>query len=309
MVTENKALTDFMKREMPEGTVIGNARYWSLRISGFLDTLTPPAQAQVVASLREMLELREATQNGRVTEKHELDIVRDARAALSAQPRPAYSHRALGIACTVAWTELVQALRSDGHEVGDSSGPATRKWIVDVVRDTFAQPQPASAPVGADDLEARLEAAERANESLRIDVAEAHNVRRHVQEKNRELKDTIAQQTAAVDDIRRMDWLDRVGHCADWDVDGHQPMKRVVRSDDGEEFCADTWREAIDRALTQQPAAVDEVARLVEAADYAARFILDFSALTYSPHSCERAAERLKEALRPFTATQQEVKS
>lgn len=47
--------------------------------------------------------------------------------------------------------------------------------------------------------------------------------------------------------------------------------------------------------------------RLVEAADYAARFILDFSALTYSPHSCERAAERLKEALRPFTATQQEA--
>lgn len=62
--------------------------------------------------------------------------------------------------------------------------------------------------------------------------------------------------------------------------------------------------ERINRA--SRPA---DVARPVEAADYAARFILDFSALTYSPHSCERAAERLKEALRPFTATQQEVQS
>ena len=35
-------------------------------------------------SLREMLELREATQAGRLTERHELDIVRDARAALLA---------------------------------------------------------------------------------------------------------------------------------------------------------------------------------------------------------------------------------
>ena len=38
----------------------------------------------IIDSLREMLELRDAGQAGRITEKHELDIVRDARAALEA---------------------------------------------------------------------------------------------------------------------------------------------------------------------------------------------------------------------------------
>lgn len=42
-----------------------------------------------------------------------------------------------GIACTVAWTELVQALRADGHQVNDNSGPTVRKWLTEVVRDTF----------------------------------------------------------------------------------------------------------------------------------------------------------------------------
>lgn len=42
-----------------------------------------------------------------------------------------------GVACTIAWTELVQALRADGHAVNDSSGPTVRKWIQDIVRDTF----------------------------------------------------------------------------------------------------------------------------------------------------------------------------
>lgn len=42
-----------------------------------------------------------------------------------------------GISCTVAWTELAQALRADGHVVHDKSGPTVRKWIEDVVRDTF----------------------------------------------------------------------------------------------------------------------------------------------------------------------------
>ncbi|MEN1942691.1 hypothetical protein WCE55_02365 [Luteimonas sp. MJ293] len=57
---------------------------------------------------------------------------------------------------------------------------------------------PPSAPVGVDVLEARLEAAERANEALRIDVAEAHNVRRQVQEKNRELSAALSQQPTPV---------------------------------------------------------------------------------------------------------------
>lgn len=39
-------------------------------------------------ALSEMLELRKATQDGRVTEKHELDIVRDARAALAIAQEP-----------------------------------------------------------------------------------------------------------------------------------------------------------------------------------------------------------------------------
>jgi len=50
-------------------------------------------------------------------------------------------------------------------------------------------------------------------------------------------------------DVRRMDWLDVHAHCADWDTGGRDVMRRVIRADDGEEFCADTWREAIDMAL------------------------------------------------------------
>ncbi|MFA4499929.1 hypothetical protein P2B16_14925 [Xanthomonas perforans] len=46
--------------------------------------------------------------------------------------------RGLGLACTIAWSELVLALRADGHEVRDSSGPNTRQWMETIVRDTFA---------------------------------------------------------------------------------------------------------------------------------------------------------------------------
>lgn len=65
----------------------------------------------------------------------------------------------------------------------------------------------------------------------------------------------LAQQPAAVDgaDTRRLDWLDGRAHCADWDTGGREVMRRVIRADDGEEFCADTWREAIDMALAAQP--------------------------------------------------------
>lgn len=49
-----------------------------------------------------------------------------------------FSRNAFGLACTVAWTELVQAMRKDGHTVLDKSGPETRKWMEAVIRDTFA---------------------------------------------------------------------------------------------------------------------------------------------------------------------------
>jgi hypothetical protein len=53
-------------------------------------------------------------------------------------PPPAFNQRAFGLSCTVAWTELVMALRADDHQVGDSSGPNTRKWMEAIVRDTFS---------------------------------------------------------------------------------------------------------------------------------------------------------------------------
>lgn len=58
----------------------------------------------------------------------------------------------------------------------------------------------------------------------------------------------IAKQVSAQDreDAERMDWLDRVAHCADW-LEG-EPTKRVIRASDGAEFTGDTWREAIDAA-------------------------------------------------------------
>ncbi|MBD7987144.1 hypothetical protein H9645_03790 [Luteimonas sp. Sa2BVA3] len=69
----------------------------------------------------------------------------------------------------------------------------------------------------------------------------------------------LAQQPAAADgaDTRRLDWLDGRAHCADWDTGGREVMRRVIRADDGEEFCADTWREAIDMALAAQPGGSD----------------------------------------------------
>ena len=45
--------------------------------------------------------------------------------------------RAFGLACTVAWTELVTAMRKDGHTVNDKSGPNTRTWMERIIRDTF----------------------------------------------------------------------------------------------------------------------------------------------------------------------------
>lgn len=45
-----------------------------------------------------------------------------------------------GMVCTVAWTELVQALRKDGLTVLDQAGPETRKWIASVVACVVASP-------------------------------------------------------------------------------------------------------------------------------------------------------------------------
>ncbi|NSX05071.1 hypothetical protein [Cupriavidus gilardii] len=47
-------------------------------------------------------------------------------------------------------------------------------------------------------------------------------------------------------DAARLDWLDQAAHCADW-VEG-EPVKRVIRADDGEIIQGDTWRAAIDAA-------------------------------------------------------------
>lgn len=55
---------------------------------------------------------------------------------------PEFNQRMFGMACTIAWTELVTALRTDGHTVSDKSGPTVKKWIEGIVRDTFrAAPQ------------------------------------------------------------------------------------------------------------------------------------------------------------------------
>ncbi len=48
------------------------------------------------------------------------------------------------------------------------------------------------------------------------------------------------------EDVKRLDWLDKAAHCADW-MEG-EPTKRVIRAHDGAEFTGDTWREAIDHA-------------------------------------------------------------
>ncbi|HEU4805430.1 MAG TPA: hypothetical protein VFS91_06430, partial [Nitrobacter sp.] len=117
---------------------------------------TPPAEAQAVASLREMLELREATQNGRVTDKPELDIVRDARAALSAQPRPeALNLDALaGLAVSVDVDGLFdsEGRRLFGEVTHWQKNEGSPHGIILLIQDPEpnwkAVPQPASAPAG-----------------------------------------------------------------------------------------------------------------------------------------------------------------
>lgn len=57
---------------------------------------------------------------------------------IEAALKEAPNEKVIGISCTVLWTELVVAMRKDGHAVNDSSGPNTRKVIESVVRDSFA---------------------------------------------------------------------------------------------------------------------------------------------------------------------------
>lgn len=74
-----------------------------------------------------------------IIERLQLSLPKTAAEPTPAAPLPpAFNQRAFGLSCTVAWTELVLALRADGHQVGDSSGPNTRKWMEAIVRDTFA---------------------------------------------------------------------------------------------------------------------------------------------------------------------------
>lgn len=70
------------------------------------------------------------------------------RKAEQAPPAEAVIHpNVFGLSCTVAWTELVDALRADGHDVKNSSGPNVRKWIENIVRMTFATQAPPAARV------------------------------------------------------------------------------------------------------------------------------------------------------------------
>jgi hypothetical protein len=54
---------------------------------------------------------------------------------------------------------------------------------------------------------------------------------------------------AAEIDSKRLDWVESYAHALDWDE--HVPMRRVIRADDGCEFCGDTWREQIDAAMQE----------------------------------------------------------
>src|SRR5690606_26511676 len=91
--------------------------------------------------------------------------------------------RAFGLMCTVAWTELVQALRQDGHQVNDSSGPNVRKWIESRVRDSIAAPPSATAGVAGDAVETlaeRFEAMDAAGDKWVACVAASGLVRSHL---------------------------------------------------------------------------------------------------------------------------------
>jgi len=74
------------------------------------------------------------------SDRRAADLARAPKPAPRAPERPEFNPRAFSLACTVAWTELVRALRADGHDVKDSSGPTVRKWMEGKVRDTFAAP-------------------------------------------------------------------------------------------------------------------------------------------------------------------------
>jgi hypothetical protein len=52
-----------------------------------------------------------------------------------------------GIACTVTWTELFDAMTADGMSPPNKCGPATRKWVERVVRDYLNHPPAQAAQV------------------------------------------------------------------------------------------------------------------------------------------------------------------
>lgn len=66
---------------------------------------------------------------------------------------------AFGAACTVAWTELRLALRADGHQAADSSGPAVRAWLERMVGAMFETVAPAPEQADAARYIAELERA------------------------------------------------------------------------------------------------------------------------------------------------------
>lgn len=72
-----------------------------------------------------------------ILQRLQLPVPESDQVASPATPLP-FMQKPFGLSCTIAWTELAQALRKDGHPVGDSSGIHTRAWIEAIVRDTFA---------------------------------------------------------------------------------------------------------------------------------------------------------------------------
>lgn len=95
------------------------------------------------SSIAEPMTMHAALQQ--IAERHSENSVdgQIARSALAAQPQSGKVARetvpkGFGLACTVAWTELHNAMEADGMNPPDKCGPETRKWIEQVVRDSFA---------------------------------------------------------------------------------------------------------------------------------------------------------------------------
>lgn len=165
-----------------------------------------------------------------------------------------------------AWSEayLDQALPTAREALAPSPPPSRRPIMTDLVErlrdcakgcDTYSPDQCATLIDGIGHIAMRhlLREAATALEAQKIQqwYRDALDEIDELLAAAKKSESKIAQLTSALEaareDVARMDWLDQHAHCAGWDE--FQPMKQVVRADDGEEFSADTWREAIDNAI------------------------------------------------------------